>query len=875
MDSKTIRQTFLNFFKAKKHLIVPSAPLVLKNDPTLMFTNAGMNQFKDFFLGNAIPLSKRIANTQKCLRVTGKHNDLEDVGHDTYHHTMFEMLGNWSFGDYFKKEALEWSWELLTEVYKLPKDRLYVTVFGGDKDENLEKDTESYEIWKNLIDEKRIILGSKKDNFWEMGDTGPCGPCSEIHIDLRTDLDRKKIPGEAKINKGDPQVIELWNNVFIQYNRKSNGQLEPLPDKHVDTGMGFERLVRVIQNKESNYDTDLFQPLLNQISNLSGIKYKSSEKTDIAMRVVADHIRAIAFAIADGQLPDNNKAGYVIRRILRRAVRYGYTFLGFKEPFLFKLVEILAHQFKDVFPEIYKEKDFVSKVIQEEEQSFLKTLDRGLKILDDYFAHNHKIVDGQTAFLLYDTYGFPLDLTALIVREKNAEVDVQGFEEQMKLQKERSKAASKIETDDWILLHNKIEKAEFIGYDTLTSRSKIVKYRKVKTKNGHVYQIVLDKSPFYPEAGGQVGDKGYLEYENEKILILDSKKENDLPILLVNKLPNHLEAELNAVVDENHRLQASIHHSATHLLHAALKKVLGSHVNQKGSLVSADGMRFDFTHFSKLSVEEIKEIETLVNTKIREAIPLIEKRNVPINEALTLGATALFGEKYGDFVRVITFDPTFSIELCGGTHVKNTAQIGYFKIINETSVAAGVRRIEAVAGYAADAYLEKALQSIEKAKEKLKTSQDLIRSIENLMDEMQKVENQLEKLQKILLNKEKENLKKQILVKSGVHTLIACAEIPNLEALKSLCFEFKNQYDNLFCVLGTVIDEKPMLACIVSENLVSKKGINASQIIKDLAKEIEGGGGGQPFFATAGGKNVNGIPLALEKSKKILESITV
>ncbi|MFN8436217.1 MAG: alanine--tRNA ligase [Cytophagales bacterium] len=871
MDSRQIRQQFLDFFKSKQHLIVDSAPLVLKNDPTLMFTNAGMNQFKDYFLGNATPKSRRIADTQKCLRVTGKHNDLEDVGHDTYHHTMFEMLGNWSFGDYFKKEALEWSWELLTEVYKLPKDRLYVSVFGGDPKENLEIDNEAFEIWKRLAGEDKIIYGSKKDNFWEMGDTGPCGPCSEIHIDLRPDEERAKIPGKDRVNNDDPQVIEIWNNVFIQFNRKADGSLEPLPDKHVDTGMGYERLVRAIQNKSSNYDTDVFQPTIQFIAQNCGKKYGDNEQVDIAMRVMADHIRAVSFAIADGQLPSNNKAGYVIRRILRRAVRYGYTFLGFKEPFMTKMVPLLADQFDGVFPELKSQQDFVAKVILEEENSFLKTLDRGLKLIDEYFkSTTSKEVDGKTAFELYDTFGFPYDLTALIARENNFTVDEGGFNQEMKVQKERSKAATKIDTGDWILVKDEVEKTEFVGYDDLESVSNIVKYRQIKQKDKTLYQVVLDTTPFYAESGGQVGDAGYIESDGKKYTIKDSKKENDMQVIFLDKLPENPESPVKCVVDFTKRNASQANHSATHLLHAALKEVLGSHVNQKGSLVNDEILRFDFSHFAKVSDEELKKIESIVNDKIRAGISLDEKRNVPLKEAQASGAMALFGEKYGDFVRMITFDKSFSVELCGGTHVKNTSNIGLFKIISESSVAAGVRRIEAVTGSQADKYIEEQENLINQIKEKLKNPVQLLKALENLVEEKAKLEKQVEKYQSTQIQSLKKDLLAKLQNTNGVNKIIAKVDLESAEAVKSLAFELKQQVENLFCVIGSSADGKPSLAVMISENLVSEKQLNASTIVRDIAKHIQGGGGGQPFFATAGGKNADGLDAALQQAESLV-----
>ena len=708
MTSSQIRQTFLNFFKDKGHQIVPSAPMVVKNDPTLMFNNSGMAPFKEIFLGHQPARYKRIADTQKCLRVSGKHNDLEEVGVDTYHHTMFEMLGNWSFGDYFKKEAIEWAWELLTTVYQLPKDRLYVTVFEGDEKEKLAFDQEAYDHWKKLLPEDRILRGNKKDNFWEMGEQGPCGPCSEIHIDLRDDAERKKTDGALVVNAGHPHVIEVWNNVFMEFNRKADGSLEPLPERHVDTGMGFERLCMALQQKKSNYDTDVFQPLIQYISEESHIKYGAKEQTDIAMRVMADHVRAISFAIADGQLPSNVKAGYVIRRILRRAVRYAYSFLNLKEPFLCRMVPLLADQFATVFPELKGQQDFVARVVMEEESSFLRTLETGIKKFE---AYDEKVIDGAFAFELYDTYGFPVDLTQLMAREKNVTVDMEGFNQCMSEQKNRSRKAANVSTDDWIIVRE-AEQAEFTGYDTLNGDVEITRYRKIKKANKEQYQLVFNRTPFYAESGGQVGDTGELVANGKKVRINDTQKENNLIIHFTEQLPENLEATFTASVDVRRRNSITKNHSATHLLHAALKSVLGKHVAQKGSLVNEQHTRFDFSHFAKVTDEEMVRIEAIVNEKVRENILLMEERNIPIQKAIERGAMALFGEKYGDFVRVITFDPQFSIELCGGTHVKATGEIGYFKVMSESSVAAGVRRIEAITGNGAEEWLNNQLNTL-------------------------------------------------------------------------------------------------------------------------------------------------------------------
>ncbi|WMJ74287.1 alanine--tRNA ligase [Cytophagaceae bacterium ABcell3] len=875
MESKIIRKKFLEFFKSKEHQIVSSAPIVNKNDPTLMFTNAGMNQFKDYFLGNKVPTSRRVADTQKCLRVSGKHNDLEEVGIDTYHHTMFEMLGNWSFGDYFKEESIQWSWDLLTEEFKLPKDRIYVTVFGGDPAENLQPDNEAYQLWKKIVPEDRILYGSKKDNFWEMGDQGPCGPASEIHIDLRPEEEIAKIPGKNLVNEDHPLVVEIWNIVFIQYNRKADSSLEPLPEKHIDTGMGFERLVMAIQNKTSNYDTDVFQPLIKFIADHAGKKYGQNPQDDIAMRVLSDHIRAISFTIADGQLPSNNKAGYVIRRILRRAVRYAYTFLNFREPFLYKMVPLLAKQFEEVFPELKEQQDFVQKVIQEEESSFLRTLENGLKRLEQIKAEiNGKTdtIDGKTVFELYDTFGFPLDLTALIARENGLKIDEEGFQEEMAQQKDRSRKAATTETGDWQLVHAEEHEPEFIGYDHLQSASSIVKYRKVKAKKKEQYQVVLDTTPFYAESGGQVGDTGYLEVGSEKIPVTDTKRENDLIIHLTDKLPADPKAEVNAVVDVKKRQLTKNNHTATHLLHAALRQVLGDHVTQKGSFVNDKVLRFDFSHFSKLSDEELTEIEKIVNKKIRENIPLDEKRNVPIEEAQKLGAMALFGEKYGDFVRVITFDPKYSVELCGGTHVQATGEIGFFKIVSESSVAAGVRRIEAVTADEAEKYVNQNLDVLNLIRATLKTTGDPVKAVGDLLEEKNTLAKQVEAYQ----GQEGQTVKEALLEKStnfgGINCIIESLKISSADTLKNIAFELRNQVENLYLVLAAEIEGRPHITVMLSDNIVKERSLNAGKIVKDLAKEIQGGGGGQPFYATAGGKNSAGLPKVTEKATEFIKS---
>jgi alanyl-tRNA synthetase len=874
MTTKEIRQSFLDFFAAKGHQIVPSAPIVVKDDPTLMFTNAGMNQFKDLFLGEAAIKHSRVADTQRCLRVSGKHNDLEEVGIDTYHHTMFEMLGNWSFGDYFKKEAIAWSWELLTEVYKIPKDQLYVSVFEGDEKDGLPKDQEAYDIWKQYISEDRILLGNKKDNFWEMGETGPCGPCSEIHVDMRTEAERKKVDGSTLVNQDDPQVIEIWNNVFMQYNRLKNGSLEKLPNQHVDTGMGLERLVRVIQNKTSNYDSDVFQPLIQFISEQSRIPYNGNSNpgeegwgSAVAMRVMSDHIRAICFCIADGTLPSNNKAGYVVRRILRRAVRYAYTFLNLKEPFLNKLVPILADQFDGVFSELKKQQDFVQKVVLEEEVSFLRTLATGIQRFER-FETNDKLIKGDFAFELYDTFGFPIDLTELMAREKGWTVDMEGFEAELQQQKQRSRAATVIDTGDWVIA-NDGDEVEFLGYDQLESECKILKYRKVTAKGKDQFQVVLNRTPFYAESGGQAGDTGKIEdltglFEYE---VTDTKKENGLIIHYLDLIPEDPKVVFRAIVNSSKRTGTENNHSATHLLHAALKEVLGSHVNQKGSLVNDEYLRFDFSHFSKVSDQEIAEVERIVNQKIRENIALKEERNIPYQVAINSGVTALFGEKYGDFVRVITFDDSFSKELCGGTHAKATGQIGFFKITSEGAVAAGVRRIEAITADAAEQFINGQNEQIKGLKDLLKNPSDLLKSVESLIEENSRLKKEIEK--NILERSAglKHELVKEAISINGINFLAKKVDLPNTDAVKNLAYAVKDLLNDLLLVLACEVDGKPSLTVMVSENLVKEKGLNAGNIVRELAKEIQGGGGGQPFFATAGGKDSSGLDRALEKAK--------
>lgn len=879
MNSQTIREKFLSFFNSKDHQIVPSAPIVVQNDPTLMFTNAGMNQFKDYFLGNSTPESARVADTQKCLRVSGKHNDLEEVGLDTYHHTMFEMLGNWSFGvegraneGYFKKEAIDWAWELLTEVFSLDKTRMYATVFEGDTGDNLEADEEARGLWSKFLPADHILNGNKKDNFWEMGETGPCGPCSEIHIDIRSDEEIKKIPGRDLVNKDHPQVIEIWNLVFIQFNRMADGKLKTLPQKHVDTGMGFERLAMVVQGKTSNYDTDVFQPLIQEVANKANLKYGKDEKTDIALRVIADHIRAVSFTIADGQLPSNMKAGYVIRRILRRAVRYGYTFLKFEDPFLFSLVRILADQYKDVFPELKAQEEFVTRVVKEEETAFLRTLDKGLKRIDAIKSQAaDKEIDGKTAFELYDTYGFPLDLTSLIARETGFTVDEKGFEVEMQNQKSRSKTAAKQSLEDWVVVLEQKQHSAFVGYDEMQSSSKIIRYREVKRKDDVVYQLILDKTPFYAESGGQVGDKGVLSSENETIPIFDTKKENDLIIHFTKKLPKDPTATFTASIDQKRRTATQRNHSATHLLHAALRQVLGDHVQQRGSLVNDEVLRFDFSHFPKMTNEEIKAVEEIANQKILENVQLDEQRSVPIEEAKKMGAMALFGEKYGDLVRVITFDKNFSVELCGGTHVAATGSIGLLKIVAESSVAAGVRRIEALTGDAARQYLQREVQLLDEVRTLLKHPKDVIKSVASLIEEKSQLQKNIEEINLEKAKSVKQDLKADVRAVNGANVILKKVTVPNGDALKQLSFELKQEIDNLVLILAADVDQKPLLSVMFADTILNKHDLNASEMVRLMAKEIQGGGGGQPFYATAGGKNLAGLDKSLEIAKQYLK----
>ncbi len=874
MNSIDVRKHFLDFFASKQHQIVPSAPMVIKDDPTLMFTNAGMNQFKDIFLGNKASKFPRVADTQKCLRVSGKHNDLEEVGHDTYHHTMFEMLGNWSFGDYFKKEAIEWGWELLTDVLKIDKDRLYVTVFGGDEGDGISKDAEAYDLWKGLIPEDRIIYGSRKDNFWEMGDTGPCGPCSEIHIDLRDEAAIVALPGKDLVNTGHSLVIEIWNLVFIEYNRLAGGKLVPLPAKHVDTGMGFERLCMVMQKKKSNYDTDVFQPLIKAISQKASIRYGENEKADVAMRVIADHLRAIAFAIADGQLPSNVKSGYVIRRILRRAVRYGYAFLDLKEPFIYGLVPVLTDQMGSVFPELEKQKNLVMNVMREEETAFLRTLSTGINRFNTYINNEskttgNKVIDGTFAFELFDTFGFPIDLTQLMARELDWAVDMEGFLVGLEKQKARSRSAATVDTTDWVIVREAEGGKTFVGYDLLSVQAEITRYRKVTTKEGEFYQLVLDITPFYAESGGQVGDRGLLISGKQIIPVENTLKEHDLIFQVVKTLPENLTLPVIARVDESLRIATENNHSATHLLHAALRQVLGKHVEQKGSLVDENRLRFDFTHFAKVTPEEIDRVEKIVNSKIRANIKRYDARSMPVDEARAMGAMALFGEKYGDKVRVVAFDKDYSIELCGGTHVPATGQIGLFRIISEGAIAAGIRRIEAITAEKAEEFFSSRIHLLEEINELLKHPKDPAKGVTSLLEENHELRKQLAEFEKLKLFHLKEDLLNKVQHINGLNYLGIQAEL-NAEAAKTLAFELSKSIENHFLVFACEFESKVNLTVMISENLVKEKGWDAGKIIRELAKEIQGGGGGQPHIATAGGKNPAGIPLVLEKAEKIV-----
>ena len=872
MTSSEIRQAFLDFFESKQHKIVPSAPVVIKNDPTLLFTNAGMNQFKDYFLGNKPAPFPRIADTQKCLRVSGKHNDLEEVGVDTYHHTLFEMLGNWSFGNYFKQEAIAWSWELLTEVYKLDKDRLYVTVFEGDEKEGIPSSKIALVEWKKILPEDRIIYGNKKDNFWEMGDTGPCGPCSEIHVDCRSNEERAKIPGRDLVNNDHPQVIEIWNNVFIQYNRKKDGTLEPLPATHVDTGMGFERLVRVIQGKQSNYDTDVFSGTISKTAQIVNKIYKADDsKESVAFRVLADHIRAISFTIADGQLPSNTGAGYVIRRILRRAVRYYYSYLNYKQPLLHQLLPIIATQFEDVFPELKAQESFVAKVIKEEEEGFLRTLDKGLKRIEDVItaSQSSKIIDGRSAFELNDTFGFPIDLTKLIAAENHLAVDEEGYEAARKEQQERGRTATALETEDWINV-NTVAKTTFVGYDSLEAKTKIVKYRKVSGKGKELYQIVLENTPFYAESGGQVGDSGELKMDSGELKVIDTKKENDLIIHFTESILPEMYGEVIALVDADRRKEITVHHSVTHLMQAALRQVLGNHVAQKGSLNNEEYLRFDFSHFAKVTDAEIAGVEKLVNEKIRQNIPVVIKE-MKKDDAVALGAMALFGEKYGDSVRVVIMDEKYSIELCGGTHVGHTGELGLFKITSESAIAAGVRRIEAVCGKVAEKYVNQNFEVINEIGELLKNPADIAKSIENLQAENTSLKKHIEALEaRQLVVLRNELLQKDEII-NNVTFIGDIVEVSSADNLKKLCFDLKTKLNDYVAVLCCNIDGKPFVAVGISDTVVTAKNLDASKIIKEhIAPLIKGGGGGQKTLATAGGQDVGGLREVIERVKALL-----
>ena len=870
MKAAEIRKSFIDFFKSKNHTIVPSSPMVMKNDPTLMFVNAGMNQFKDVFLGHGKAPNKRVADSQKCLRVSGKHNDLEEVGHDTYHHTMFEMLGNWSFGDYFKEEAIEWAWELLTDKLQLNKDRLYVTIFEGDKKDGTAKDTEAFKFWKTHINQDRILLGNKKDNFWEMGETGPCGPCSEIHIDLRKDEDREKISGKDLVNMDHPQVVEIWNLVFIEFNRKSNGSLELLPHKHIDTGMGFERLTMAIQGVQSNYDTDIFQPLLQKVAQMSGLKYGDNEDQDIAMRVISDHLRAIAFAIADGQLPSNTGAGYVIRRILRRAVRYGYSFLGFKEAFIYKMLDTLVDEMGEFFPELIKQKQLIEKVMVEEENSFLRTLSTGIqrldKIIEGITSKGYKTVNGKEAFELYDTFGFPFDLTELILKEKDLVVSKREFDEEMQTQKNRSKQAAQTETDDWVvLLEDDVE--EFIGYDHLEATIYITKYRKVISKKKELYHLVFNITPFYAESGGQAGDTGYIENEFGRTNITDTKKENNLYIHIAKQLPQNTKLPFKAVISSSKRKNTTNNHTATHLMHKALRDILGTHVEQKGSLVNADHLRFDFSHFQKMTTEEISAVEEQVNDAIQANYQAQIDSAVPIGEAQEKGAMMLFGEKYGDLVRVVKFGD--SVELCGGTHVNATGQIGLFKIIHESAIAAGIRRIEAYTGTKAFKYLNSHLEAVESVKGILKNQKDVVKAVQQLVDEQKKLQKQVDDLLKEKAQNEKKELENSI---EKIGDIKWVGKVLDLDAgsIKSLAFQLTKQYPDLILALGSKQNGKANLTIALGTLALDQSSLKAGQLIREASREIQGGGGGQDHFATAGGKNPEGLEKALTTIKNMI-----
>ncbi len=874
MKAQELRQFFLDFFKSKNHLIIPSAPMVVRNDPTLMFTNAGMNQFKDIFLGNQSPVNKRVTNSQKCLRVSGKHNDLEEVGHDTYHHTMFEMLGNWSFGDYFKKEAIEWGWEFLVKKVGITEDRLYASIFEGSSEENVPRDDEAYEYWKKCFTnpEGRIIEGSKKDNFWEMGETGPCGPCSEIHIDIRDDNERRKIPGRDLINKGHPLVIEIWNLVFIQYNRKADGTLEPLPARHVDTGMGFERLCMVVQGKKSNYETDIFQSVISEISTITGKEYGINEKSDIALRVIADHLRAVSFSIADGQMPSNNKAGYVIRRILRRAVRYGYNSLGMEEPFIYKLVPVLARTMGSHYPELASGQEHIAKIIYEEENAFLKTLGKGLKmiekVIEELKVENNNILPGRIAFEMYDTFGFPPDLTHLILRENDMKLDMEGFETEMNNQKNRSRVDAAVETADWIILVD-TEETEFTGYNRTEDDIIITKYRNVKVKGRNICQMVFNRTPFYAESGGQAGDTGTIQSDRETVTVTDTIKENNLIIHITSRKPRFPDDTFHASVDLEKRKMTANNHTATHLLHYALRSVLGEHVEQKGSLVTSDRLRFDFSHFSKMSHDEIMKVESMVNIMIRDDLPAIITGNVTMEKAKEMGAMALFGEKYGDRVRVVSFGN--SVELCGGTHVKATGSIGIFKIVSEGAIAAGIRRIEAVTAEKAEEYINEKLDTVDEIASLLKTTGSITDAVGKLVTENASLKKTIDRLEERSASDALKELIEQSTIINNIRLVSGRIETGSADAMKNMAYQVRSSSDNTVLVIGADIEGKASLLVMVSDRLVKEKNINASTIIREIAREINGGGGGQPFLATAGGKNPEGIEKAIQKAAELIK----
>ncbi len=876
MESKKVRKLFCDFFESKQHKVVESAPMVIKDDPTLMFTNAGMNQFKDIFLDIRKPRYTRIVNAQKCLRVSGKHNDIEDVGHDTYHHTMFEMLGNWSFGDYFKEDAIKWAWELLTEIYKIDKNKIYVTVFGGNKTEKLEIDTEAENIWAKYIDKDRILHGSKKDNFWEMGDTGPCGPCSEIHVDIRDDVERKKVNGKDLINKDHPEVIEIWNLVFIQFNRKADSSLEILPAKHIDTGMGFERLCMILQNKKSNYETDIFSKILNNIEKLSEIKYGKKTETDIAMRVVADHLRSVSFAIADGQMPSNVKAGYVIRRILRRAVRYGYSFLNFNEAFIYKLVPVLVNTMGEAYPELISQKNNIEKIIMEEEKVFLKTLEKGLKLIEqkikDIKKKNSNSLSGEDAFILYDTYGFPLDLTELIAKENNISIDIDGFNKEMNKQKSRARNDADTKTGDWTIV-KELEDFKFVGYEEIEQSVFITKYRKVEQKGKTVYNLAFNVTPFYAEAGGQAGDTGFIISKDEKVRIINTITEHNTTIHITDRLPKNIDAEFKAVVDSLKRTETAKNHSATHLMHYALRKILGKHVEQKGSLVDENRLRFDFSHFNKLTNEEIREIEKTVNSLIRKNITIKEHRNIPLNKAKEMGAISLFGEKYGDSVRVIKFDD--AVELCGGTHVNATGEIGFFKITSEAAIASGIRRIEAVIGDKAEELIFKQFDDLNEINEMLNNPKDIKQSISKLIETNSELIRKTEKYKKQELQIIKNELvnKAELINNNNIAIISGIIDVSEADDLKEISSQIRGSIKSFICILGTIINQKPSLIIAISDDLVKDKNLHAGKLIRLAAKEINGGGGGQAFIATAGGNNPEGLENAINLTLKEFKNV--